>query len=108
MTGCSWVTAEHLSGGAVSDTTLRSRRDEWTDAGVFDAVVTEALTAYDRIVGFDLSDVSVDGSGHKAPSGGEGTGKEPLRPGQIRLEMVCRDGCQRFCGWLGHRRRQPG
>ena len=77
VTGCSWVTAEHLLGGAVSDTTLRSRRDEWTDAGVFDAVVTEALAAYDRIVGFDLSDVSVDGSQHKAPSGGEGTGKNP-------------------------------
>ena len=77
VTGCSWVTAEHLLGGAVSDTILRSRRDEWTDAGVFDAVVTEALAAYDRIVGFDLSDVSVDGSRHKAPSGGEGTGKNP-------------------------------
>ena len=77
VTGCSWVTAEHLLGGAVSDTTLRARRDEWTDAGVFDAVVTEALAAYDRIVGFDLSDVSVDGSQHKAPSGGEGTGKNP-------------------------------
>lgn len=77
MTGCSWVTAEHLLGGAVSDTTLRVRRYEWTDAGVFDALVTEALAAYDRIVGFDLSDVSVDGSGHKAPSGGKEPAKNP-------------------------------
>ena len=77
VTGCSWVTAEHLLGGAVSDTTLRARRDEWTDAGVFDAVVSEALAAYDRIVGFDLTEVSVDGSQHKAPSGGQGTGKNP-------------------------------
>ena len=61
----------------MSDTTLRARRDEWTDAGVFDAVVAEALAAYDRIVGLDLSDVSVDGSQHKAPCGGEGTGKNP-------------------------------
>ena len=38
---------------------------------------TEALAAYDRIVGLDLSDVSVDGSGHKAPCGGQGTGKNP-------------------------------
>ena len=52
MTGCSWVSAEHLLGGAVSDTTLRARRDEWTEAGVFDAVASEALAAYDRIVGF--------------------------------------------------------
>ena len=77
VTGCSWVTAGHLLGGAVSDTTLRARRDEWVDAGVFDAVVSEALDAYDRVVGLDLSEVSVDGSQHKAPSGGEGTGKNP-------------------------------
>ena len=44
---------------------------------MFDALVSEALAAYDRIIGLDLSDVSVDGSQHKAPSGGEGTGKNP-------------------------------
>ena len=77
VTGCSWVSAEHLLGGAVSDTTLRARRDEWTDAGVFDALVSEALAAYDRIMGLDLTEVSVDGSGHKAPAGGQGTGKNP-------------------------------
>ena len=77
VTGCSWVSAEHLLGGAVSDTTLGARRDEWVDAGVFDAVVSEALAAYDRIMGFDLTEVSVDGSQHKAPSGGQGTGKNP-------------------------------
>ena len=58
VTGCLWVSAETPPGGAVSDTTLRARRDEWTDAGVFDAVVSEALAAYDRIVGLDLSAVS--------------------------------------------------
>ncbi len=77
VTGCSWVSTEHLLGGAVSDTTLRARRDEWTEAGAFDAVVSEALAAYDRIIGLDLSDVSVDGNQHKAPCGGEGTGKNP-------------------------------
>ena len=77
VTGCSWVTAEQLLGGAVSDTTLRARRDEWVDAGLFDRLVEEAIAAYDRIVGLDLTEVSVDGSGHKAPAGGEGTGKNP-------------------------------
>ena len=78
VTGWWWVSTEHLLGAAVSDTTLRARRDEWTDVGVFDAVVSEALAAYDRIIGLDLSDVSVDGSRHKAPcGGGEGTGKNP-------------------------------
>ena len=32
VTGCSWVDAERLVGG-VSDTTLRTRRDEWSAAG---------------------------------------------------------------------------
>ena len=77
VTGSWWVSTEHLLGGAVSDTTLRARRDEWTEAGVFDALASEALAAYDRIIGLDLSDVSVDGSQHKAPCGGEGTGKNP-------------------------------
>ena len=78
VTGCSWVTAERLLGGAVSDTTMRARRDEWVAAGVFDDIESEALAGYDRLVGLDLSDVSVDGSIHKAPCGGEGTGKSPV------------------------------
>ena len=34
VTGCSWQTTERLLGCAVSDTTLRARRDEWIAAGV--------------------------------------------------------------------------
>ena len=55
VTGCSWVTAERLIAHRASDTTLRARRDEWADAGVFDALADEALRAYDRIVGLDLT-----------------------------------------------------
>jgi transposase len=77
VTGCSWVDAEHLIGHAVSDTTLRARRDEWIEAGVFDRLATEAIAAYDRIVGLDLSDCAIDGSQHKAPCGGTGTGPNP-------------------------------
>ena len=77
VTGCSWQDTEQLLDRAVSDTTLRTRRDEWIKAGVFDLIEAEALAAYDRIVGFDLTEVSVDGSQHKAPLGGEGTGKNP-------------------------------
>src|SRR5664279_4351662 len=82
VTGCSWVDAEHLVGGAVSDTTLRARRNEWDAIGVFDAVVERALSAYDKIIGLDLSDVAVDGSQHKAPMGGEGTGPSPTDRGK--------------------------
>jgi len=78
VTGCSWITAEKLMANKVSDTTLRARRDEWVAAGVFDSLATEALGAYDRIVGLDLSEAAVDGSIHKAPCGGPGTGKSPV------------------------------
>ena len=61
----------------VGQATLRRRRDEWIAAGVFDRLVEEALAGYDRIRGLDLSEVSVDGSLHKAPCGGEGTGPNP-------------------------------
>lgn len=74
VTGCSWVDAEAILDHQVSDTTLRARRDEWIQAGVFAGLVEEALAAYDRIIGVDLGEVAIDGSQHKAPCGGEGTG----------------------------------
>ena len=75
VTGCSWEVAARYTG--VSDRTLRRRRDEWTTAGVFDALAEEAIASYDRIHGLDLAEVSVDGSLHKAPCGGQGTGPNP-------------------------------
>jgi len=77
VTGSSWVDIEAILDFEVSDTTLRARRDEWIRAGVFDQLETEARAAYDRIIELDLSDVALDGSLHKAPCGGEGTGKNP-------------------------------
>jgi transposase len=78
VAGCSWEDAEHLTGRVVSDTTARERRDEWIGAGVFDAIANEAVAGYDKIVGLDMREVAVDGSLHKAPAGGEGTGKSPV------------------------------
>jgi transposase len=82
VTGCAWVDAERLLNGAVSDTTLRGRRDAWLAAGVFETLVAEALAAYDRVIGFDFSECSIDGSQHKAPAGGEGTGRNPTDRGR--------------------------
>ncbi len=82
VTGCSWVDAEALLDHQVSDTTLRARRDEWIAASVFDDLRTHALAAYDRIIELDLSEVSLDGSLHKAPCGGEGTGPNPTDRGK--------------------------
>jgi hypothetical protein len=77
VTGCSWEDAERLCRNKVSDTTVRERRDTWIAAGVFAAIANEVIAAYDRAIGLELSDVAVDGSLHKSPCGGEGTGKNP-------------------------------
>lgn len=77
VTGCSWEDAEFLCNKVVSDTTVRERRDEWIRAGIFDALSNEAIEGYGRIIGLDFSDVSLDGSLHKSPCGGEGTGPNP-------------------------------
>ena len=60
-----------MLGRVVSDTTLRARRDEWVDASVFDRLATEAVEAYDRVIGLDFADCTVDGSQHKAPAAKE-------------------------------------
>ena len=44
---------------------------------MFDRLREHAVHAYDRIIGLDLSEVALDGSLHKAPCGGEGTGPNP-------------------------------
>ncbi len=53
-------------------TTRRNR-----GGGVFDQLRVDAIHAYDRIIGLDLTEVALDGSLHKAPCGGEGTGINP-------------------------------
>ena len=45
-------------------------------------LVEEAICAFDKVIGLDLSDVSLDGSLHKAPCGGEGTGPNPTDRGK--------------------------
>ena len=81
-TGCSYLDAGRICGD-VSGPTLRRRRDEWIAADIFDRLETEALAAYDRIIGLDLSEVCIDGSIHKAPCGGEGTGRSPVDRGKL-------------------------
>jgi len=80
VTGCSWDVAGRLGKGG--ETTLRRRRDEWVAAGAFQHLVEEAINAFDKMIGLDLSEVSVDGSLHKAPMGGEGTGPNPTDRGK--------------------------
>jgi transposase len=85
VTGCSWQDAERLCGNKVSDTTVRARRDEWNRSGIFDRISHDAIEGYDRIIGLEFSDVSLDGSVQKSPCGGQDTGPNPTDRGK--------------CGW---------
>ena len=73
--GCGY---ERLGDATCSATTLRRRRDAWIAAGIFDALRRAVLAAYERLIGLDLSDVSVDGCLTKAPCGGDCTGRSPV------------------------------
>ncbi|MBU1495054.1 MAG: IS5 family transposase [Actinobacteria bacterium] len=100
VTGCSWEDTEALLGRRVSDTTLRARRDEWIKAGVFDQLATEAIGSYDRVINLDLSDVSIDGSQHKAPCGGQGTGPNPTDRRKLGWKWsLCTDRAGIPIGW---------
>ncbi len=70
---------------------------------MFDILAEEALAAYDRIIGLDLAEASLDGSQHKAPCGGEGARRELHRSGPIRLEVVHRGRHGQHSHRLGHR-----
>lgn len=80
VTGCSWDVAARLC--SAGETTLRTRRTEWLNAGVFDELVTAALNEYDNEIGLEFDDVALDGSAQKAPFGGEGTGRNPTDRGK--------------------------
>ncbi|MCA1845696.1 MAG: hypothetical protein LC792_21380 [Actinobacteria bacterium] len=66
----------------MSDTTMRQRRDDWVTAGVFDGLADEALAAYDRVIGLELADCSVDASLQKAPRAADGVGPSPVDRGK--------------------------
>ena len=73
---------ERIADATCSATTIRDRRDEWIMAGIFTNLEQLCLQAYDRIVGLDLADVSVDGCIVKAPCGGEVAGTSPPWTGE--------------------------
>ncbi len=84
VTGCSWDVAGHLGKG--SERTLRRRRDEWLAVGAYLHLADEAIGAFDKVIGLDLTEVTVDGSLHKAPCGGEGTGPNPTDRGKTSCQ----------------------
>lgn len=80
-----------ISDSTCSATTLRTRRDEWIAAGIFKNLEQICLESYDRFIGLDLENLSVDGCIVKAPCGGEVAGRSPVdrgRQGTKRSLMV--------------------
>lgn len=71
-----------IADSTCSATTLRTRRDEWIKAGIFEQLEQICLEVYDRIIGLDLTNISVDGCIVKAPCGGEAAGKSPVDRGK--------------------------
>ncbi|MDQ0649508.1 hypothetical protein QFZ53_003704 [Microbacterium natoriense] len=65
-----------------SATTLRRRRDEWVELGVFGELKMITLRAYDKMFGLDFSNLSIDGCITKAPNGGELAGRSPVDRGK--------------------------
>lgn len=73
---------EKIADSVCSATTIRRRRDEWIQAGIFTQLEQICLDAYDKIVGLDLNNITVDGCIVKAPCGGDAAGKSPVDRGK--------------------------
>lgn len=71
-----------IADSTCSATTLRRRRDEWITHGLFAQLEQACLDAYDKIIGLDLANLSIDGCIVKAPCGGDAAGKSPVDRGK--------------------------
>jgi hypothetical protein len=69
---------ERIATTGCSDRTLRRRLRDWAEAGHGPALLRICLAAYDRIIGLDLDDLSVDGCITKAPAGVKSPAAAPL------------------------------
>lgn len=73
---------ERIAVPGCSDRTIRRRLEQWADWGVSEQVLRSAPAGYDRMLGLDLEDLSVDGSIAKSPCGGEVSGRSPVDRGK--------------------------
>lgn len=73
---------DRMAAHQCSATTLRTRRDEWIRAGVFQELETSALAGYDRLLGLELEVIAVDGCIVKAPCEGAAAGRSPVDRGK--------------------------
>lgn len=88
VSGDSWELIEFSMNHAVSDTTMRQRRDEWIDHGIFTQLIAHALNAYRHLIGIDLTNAFIDGTNFRARHSGPGTGLDPKHPGKHGWKVV--------------------
>ncbi len=69
---------EKIADTTCSATTIRRRRDEWINAGIFTELEQLCLRSCDKVIGLDLQDLVVDGCIVKAPCGGEAARRCPV------------------------------
>jgi transposase len=86
VTGAAWETVEVQLGRRVSDTTLRARRTEWEQAGVFHQLMEDCLAIYHELIGIDMTAVAIDGSSQLAPGGGPDTNNCPGSKGRKAMK----------------------
>ena len=81
---------ERVATSACSDRTLRRRLKDWAAQGVAARLHARCLAAFEKMIGLDLDDISVDGALTKAPCGGEKAGPSPVdrRTGGLKRSVA--------------------
>ncbi|GAB2473832.1 hypothetical protein GCM10027187_47720 [Streptosporangium sandarakinum] len=69
-----------------SDRTIRRRVNYWAQIGTAEKIHALALQAYDRMIGLQLDELSVDGCITRAPGGEESAGRSPVDRGKQGLK----------------------
>jgi putative transposase len=82
-TGGQWRSLPRCFG---APSTVHARFQEWTRAGVFQRLWTQALLEYDAKRGLSWAWQSMDGTMTKAPLGGERTGPNPTDRGKLGVK----------------------
>jgi DDE family transposase len=77
---------ERVASPGCSDRTIRRRVKYWAQLGISEQLHALALKAYDRMIGLELDELSVDGCITKAPCGGEAAGRSPVDRGKQGLK----------------------
>jgi hypothetical protein len=85
---------ERIATPGCSDRTIRRRLRDWAQAGHTKVLLRLVLAAFDRMIGLDLDDLSVDGSITKSPCGGEVSGRSPVDRGKqgTKRSVACDGG----------------